>query len=37
MAEAECDKLYLIEVRFEQKSRQAAIFSAGEQDCNLHE
>jgi hypothetical protein len=36
MAEAEGDKLYLVKERFEKKSRQAAIFSAGKQDCNLH-
>jgi hypothetical protein len=29
MAEAEGDKLYLVKERFEKKSRQAAIFSAG--------
>jgi hypothetical protein len=37
MAEAEGDQLNLIEEWFEKKSRQAAIFSAGKQDCNLHE
>jgi hypothetical protein len=36
MAEAEGDQLNLIEEWFEKKSRQAAIFSAGKQDCNLH-
>jgi hypothetical protein len=36
MAEAEGDQLNPIEEWFEKKSRQAAIFSAGKQDCNLH-